>query len=260
MPSPIFTINGQPITSSVAVSEGGQVVCTLVDITGVSPVAWSMDMTDETKVPGDYSFVQSGGYGQTYTGNALTPGTAATVKVTVAGGLDAGQPTDTLTASGKFYVPTRDGLEVLTADEQNDDNRVASATHGMVKPANEAIRRGVLIPDFDGVCLGGGFILVMDHEVQVQPETILFVEATVLAYDTTANDGAAYVVRSTWQNDTGATSQIGATSVIYEAEDDAAWSMAALTAGDNAQLRFTGDAANDTKVTAQFRAVEYLWG
>jgi len=255
MPSPIFTINGLPTTSSIEVRPGGTVTCELVDISGVSPVAWQIEGTDDTTAPGDYAFVQSGSVGQTYTGTALTPGTCGTVLVTISGGTDpeTGYPSETMTARGKFFVPTLDGKEVLTLGEQDDDSRVSSVTHGCVRPINEAIRGWGLLEDFTGTCSGGGTLLVLDYDVPDDCE--LIVVATVLAHDKVSKDGAAYIYAAAWKNVSGVVSVIGGSgSPVFTAEDDAAWGLSAGFAATSAQLTFTGDAANDTDVQVTFNA------
>lgn len=250
MPSPIFTINGSPITQSVAVAPGALVTCQLADISGVSPVEWRIEGTDETKTASSYTFTQSGSVGQTYSGNALEPGTAVTISCTVAGGVDPAtqSPSSTMTASGKFYVPTRAGLEVLSLDEQEDDNRVSSSTHGCVKPLNEAIRKAGIEP-FDGTCTGGGSLAILDYPVPLDSK--LMIKAKALAHDTINDEGAGYEVHGTWKNVGGVVTLIGG-GYLFSSEDDAGWSLVATFVGTDARFLFTGDGVNDTHIEAEF--------
>jgi hypothetical protein len=247
MPSPIFTINGSDIATSTAVAEGGAVVCTLVDITGVAPVTWSVGTTDETTQASDYSFVQSGSVGQTFTGTGLGPGTAANIVCTVAGGLERGELTTALTKRGKFFVPTVEGFEVLTADEQNNDNRVSSITHGMIKPTNEAIRQ---LSNLDGedTCSAGA---TDDVWTRVMPEnSVLGAKLRLAAWDTVTFDAAYYEIYAAWKR-VGAAAPVTVApgridEVVFEDGGAAAWTFFANVTGNSARFQFVGDATNDT--------------
>jgi hypothetical protein len=253
-PSPIFTINGSAITNSVAVQEGATITCTLVDISGVAPVTWSVALTDDTSVTTDFSFAQSGSVGQTYTGTALGPGKAAIIRCTVNGGIlpSTEAASTTMTAEGKFYTPTRGGREVLCAGELDDDNVVSDSTHGATKPINEGIRDdSVYLAPFDGQAAGGGTVLILNYTVPT--DCRIKVTAEVLARDTVTSDSASYVVVGAWKNIAGVVSQIGAGTAVSTLEDDAAWGVATGAAATEATMTFTGDGVNATNVEATFR-------
>ncbi len=254
IPSPIFTINTTAITDSVEVAAGVAVACLLVDITGVSPVDWAVEGTDETKVPGDYTFTQAGGVGQQFNGTALTSGTAVTIRCTVNGGIDptTGEGGTNMTARGKFWVPTLDGREVLTVDEHNDDNMLSSATHGMERPLNEAIRGSPIVAEYSVQCGIGGTLNVLDYTMAEQ--TLLEVECTLTAHDIVNDDCAAYVLLAAYKRLAGIAILQPAPNAIHTSEDDAGWGLvAAVDGANNAQMVFTGDAANLVDVQAKFR-------
>lgn len=143
MASPVFTINGSATTSSKSVTAASAVTLALASTAGVRSCSWSIVATDETTSASDYTLTPSGSVQQTCTLTSLAAGTAATVRATINGGIDPQTelPSDDMSAEGKFFVPTTAGTaEVLCADEQNDDNRVSSSTHGMIKPLNAAVR------------------------------------------------------------------------------------------------------------------------
>lgn len=146
MASPIFTINATtPPTSVVAAAPGG-VVATLVSTVGVTSVEWVIIRTDDTSLTTDYTLVQSGSVGETVTTTPLADGTAAALKCTVNGGIDAatGLPSTATSVVGKFYVPTATGYMVLNAGEFTDGNNESSSTFGAVLPVNSSIREAGL--------------------------------------------------------------------------------------------------------------------
>ncbi len=144
-PSALFAVNGATVGAKVALTAGQAVQAILDDISGVSPVTWSISRTDETTTAGTYSLVQSGSVGQQCDFNASTAGTAFVLKAQVAGGIDpvTGQEGSALmVAEVKCYVPTTDGLEVVCAGEQAASDNVSNTTFGVIEPLNEAMRAG----------------------------------------------------------------------------------------------------------------------
>jgi len=188
-PNPEFYINGQPITASVAVAAGDPVVCEIVDLNGVSPVMWSVASTDDSTAKGDYSFVQSGTVGQTYTGAALTDGTACVIECMVAGRSD-------LFIRGKLYVPTASGQEVLTDLEQNESNNVSNTRSGMIAPINEHVRNGGLQVLTGEVSASG----TVDFWVFPMAEnSTLGVRVRFNAWDAVSKDAAYYEIYAAWK-------------------------------------------------------------
>jgi tetrahydromethanopterin S-methyltransferase subunit C len=142
MPSPAFTINGSATTTSVSIAAGGAITATLASTVGVNTCAWTLVRTDDTSLTTSYALAVAGAHNETCTTTALLAGTAAALQCVINGGIDTatGEPSSACTATGKFYVPTSDGVEVLVADEQNDTNKESSAAYGMVRPINRALR------------------------------------------------------------------------------------------------------------------------
>jgi hypothetical protein len=217
-------------------------------------VAWIVEGTDDTKVPADFTFVQSGSVGQTYTGTALTAGTCGTIRCTVHGGIDPATDasSSTMVARGKFFTPTNWGSEVLTVAEQDDDNYLSDPTHGMIKPVNENIRGSAVLSEFNGQCAGGGTLVTLSYTVPT--DTRLYVESTALATDTVTGDGACYVNMAAWKNIAGAVTLIGASAPLV-AEDDAAWGLFASAVATEATVTFTGDAVNATDIVVSYRTL-----
>jgi hypothetical protein len=241
-PNPEFTINGQPITESVAVAAGDPIVCEIVDINGVSPVAWSVVSTDDTKVFSDYSFAQSGSVGQTYTGTALENGTAGVVECLVAG-------IPHLLVRGKFYVPTDDGQEVLTALEQNESNNVSSAAFGMIKPTNEHIRSGGMQIVASQVAAGGTETF---WTFPLEEDSTLGVRIRFNAWDTVSGDAMYAETYGAWKRVSAAAPVVILPGRIDEIlfRDDASWTFFANVTGNSARFQFSGDASNIVKFKA----------
>lgn len=146
-PSPLFSINGQPVGLKVSLSANTVYTATLDDITGVSPVTWTAPRTDDTTTTSTYegegNWAQSGSVGQTQQFKTAGAGTAGVLKVTVKGGTDpvTGKAQSPLmSAEVKFYVPTAGGLEPVVAGEFVDGDNVSDPTHGAAVPINAAIR------------------------------------------------------------------------------------------------------------------------
>ncbi len=142
IPSPRFSISGNPVGIKAQVAAGGAVIATLDDIAGVAPVAWSIDATDDQHAPSDYSIVVSGNVGQTATLTAGGVGTAGSLRCQVAGGTDprTGSWSPAMEFAVKWFVPTAAGLEVMVAGETAPTNLLGSPTHGAVAELNQSIR------------------------------------------------------------------------------------------------------------------------
>lgn len=146
MPSPDFAINGGTVNEPQSVAASAAVTALLDDISGVRQVSWEISRTDDLSVPADYALVVSGSVGQQCATTALLAGTAAVLKATINGGLDAAtdQPSDATIREVKFWVPDANGIQVLCAGELDSSgltpDRVSSLTHGAVAPLNDAIR------------------------------------------------------------------------------------------------------------------------
>lgn len=248
-PNPEFYINGQPITASVPVAAGDPVVCEIVDVNGVSPVMWSVVSTDDSTARTDYSFVQSGTVGQTYTGSALTDGTAGVIECMVAGRSD-------LIARGKFYVPIV-GQEVFTDLEQNEANNVSNARSGMIAPLNEHVRDGGLQILTGEVAVGG----TVDFWVSPMAEdSTLGVRCRFNAWDTTSKESAYYEIYAAWKR-AGAAAPVSITpgridEIVFE--EDASWAFFANVTSNSARLQFVGDAANVVKYKARIEPAYFI--
>lgn len=146
IPSPLFSIDSNPVGEKASIAAGTSFSATIDDITGVAPVTWEIATTDDTTLTTDYvaTFVQSGSVGQTITMTSLAAGTAAELKCTVAGGTDPSISASSarMVATAKFYVPTAAGLEVLSAGEVGSESSIGSPTHGAVEAINAIIRGG----------------------------------------------------------------------------------------------------------------------
>lgn len=193
MASPTFKINGAATSTSIAVGAGGAVSATLDSTVGVRSCTWSIVRTDDTTAPAGYVLHPAGALGQTVTTTALAAGTAAILQCMINGGLDPAtdEPSAAMTATGKFYVATTSGREVLCAGEQGDANVESSASHGIIRPLNDTIRmalgnvtaavdgtvnafgatNGTLLGS-DGATAGG----VWRDEITITPANIVFNE------------------------------------------------------------------------------------
>jgi len=247
-PNPEFTINGQPITESVAVEAGDPVVCEIVDLNGVSPVAWSVVSTDDTKAISDYTFTQGGSVGQTYSGTALEDGTAGVVQCIVAGIPD-------LFIRGKFYVPIN-GKEVLTALEQNESNNVSSSAFGMIKPVNEYIRNSLQVIASQ-VAAGGTETF---WTFPVAENSTLGVRVRFNAWDTVTGDAMYAETYGAWK-------RIGAAAPVLISpgridtvlfKDDFSWTFYANVTGNSARYQFVGDASNIVKFKASIEPAYFI--
>jgi hypothetical protein len=142
MPSPAFSINGNPIGAKASVAAGGAVSASLDSTVGVRTASWELIRTDDTSTPAGYTLLVSGPVNENCSTTALGVGTSAALQVTINSGLDeqTGLPSEETKYVVKFYVPTTGGLEVLNAGELEDDNRESSAVFGAVEPLNASIR------------------------------------------------------------------------------------------------------------------------
>jgi hypothetical protein len=134
MPSPAFTFTGN--VNKYQATASGSVVATLTSLTGVSSVSWSIVGTDESS--GSYSITTSGTLGSVATIVAGAAGTAAILKCTINGGVNAlGQLDTSYSTTRKWWVPaTGTGLEVACVGE----NTESSAAFGWTGIVNSAVR------------------------------------------------------------------------------------------------------------------------
>ena len=134
MPSPAFTFTGN--VDKYQATASGSVVATLTSLTGVSSVAWSIVGTDESS--GSYTITTSGTLGSVATIVAGAAGTAAILKCTINGGINAlGQLDTSYSTTRKWWVPaTGTGLEVACVGE----NTESSAAFGWTGIVNSAVR------------------------------------------------------------------------------------------------------------------------
>lgn len=100
------------------------------------------------------------------------------------------------------------------------------------------------------------------HTFTIPASTTYTVTSWVVARRTggtggTAEDGAAYTISATFKNVAGTATQIGATTVISTAEDQAAWDCTYDVTGATARVRVTGAANNNVSwhLTARVWAV-----
>ena len=142
MPSPAFSINGNPVGVKASVLAGGAVSASLDSTVGVRTATWEIIRTDDTSTTGAYTLVVTGAVGENCSTTALGAGTSAALQVTINSGLDdvTRLPSEETKYVVKFFVPTAGGLEVLNAGELEDDNRESSAAFGAVQPINSNIR------------------------------------------------------------------------------------------------------------------------
>jgi hypothetical protein len=259
MASPAFTINTSATPPSKSVGAAAAVTCELVSTAGVRSCTWQVVATDETKVPGDYTLTPSGSVSQVCTTTSLTAGTAATIRATINGGIDpqTEQPSDAMSAEGKFYVPTAEGFEVGCADEQNDDNRVADDTHGMIAWLNPIVRVVSAASDF----LIGPVAPSVNHEF-VSFDATLDARHTERAQGITHN--AAGTISLTGLTATGAvqgatvvgTTSVSATSFLAQgAAPPGAGSVrldgvATVNAGTSVALQVAGTSVLTTSASA----------
>lgn len=142
MPSPAFSINGNPVGVKASVAAGGAVSASLDSTVGVRTATWEIIRTDDTSTTGAYTLVVTGPVNENCSTTALAAGTSAALQVTINSGLDeiTSLPSEQTKYVVKFFVPTSGGLEVLNAGELEDDNRESSAVFGAVEPLNAGIR------------------------------------------------------------------------------------------------------------------------
>jgi hypothetical protein len=141
-PSPSFTFTGAagPLLKKQATA-AGSVVATLDSLSGVSTVTWSLVGVDETRTIASYTLTPSGTLGSICTITAGVAGTAAILKCTVNGGINAqGRSDASLSATAKWWVPaTGTNLEVGCVGEDDESDPV----YGWVSVVNPAIRNVV---------------------------------------------------------------------------------------------------------------------
>lgn len=110
----------------------------LISTDGVSSVSWTVAGTDETRTTSSYTLTPSGSVGQSVSFTAGAAGTAVILKATINGGVNprTGNVDATMSATGKAFVPTATGVEVIAAGE----NFESSSTHGWAAAMNPALR------------------------------------------------------------------------------------------------------------------------
>lgn len=149
MASPAFRINGGAVGAPASVSASGTVTATLDSIVGVNRVTWSVMSTDDTRLPSSYTLTPSGSIGQTVTLTAGAAGTAGILRCVINAGLDlqTGAPSAATAATGKWYVPTSNGFEVIAGDETlESDSRVGwgKAINAALRAAGDAVESAAL--------------------------------------------------------------------------------------------------------------------
>lgn len=144
MASPQFSINGNAVGVKARVSPGGAIVATLDDISGVSAISWTVANVDDESEVGDYAITPSGSIGQIATLAAAGPGTAGELKCRINSGVNLATGNTDLTVteySVKWWVPVAgDSGEVFVLGEIERENRLGSATHGILAALNALVR------------------------------------------------------------------------------------------------------------------------
>lgn len=150
-PSPDFAINGGAVGAKASVSSGGSVQCILDSTVGVRSVEWSIIRTDHNTVAADWvtNWATSGSVGQQLDFDAPSQtGVACIVQCQINSGFDpvTEQPSSTMRATAKVYIPAFNGLEVATNDELSSYSTESNATHGAVALLNEGLLAGSKLP------------------------------------------------------------------------------------------------------------------
>lgn len=237
--SPAFRINGGTVGAKASVSASASVSATLDSTANVRLVAWSVAATDETTAPGSYTLVQSGAKGETVTFNALGAGTALLLKATINSGVDpaTGNPSSSMTATAKIYVPSAVGLEVECVGE----NFESDSTYGTIVELNKAIRqldsvtgsgsawklpaKGVHLTNVATPTGAGAFTVAASECTYVAGDVVLLAAQTTQTQNGpyvvgTVTTGHAALVRATWAS---ASSDFSPGMVIRVSRSDGTW-------------------------------------
>lgn len=130
MARPQIRINGGAPGVKAVLAAFTPFTATLDDTAGVRAVEWSVGSVDDLSVLADYDLDPSGMANETVASTSLGVGTAGILKAKVNGGVDpqTGNPSNLMTATCKFFVPTATGLEVGAAGEVLESDAVSGST------------------------------------------------------------------------------------------------------------------------------------
>lgn len=96
--------------------------------------------------------------------------------------------------------------------------------------------------------------------IAIASNTSYVVQAAVTARRTggvagAAGDSAGYVLAATFKNVAGTVTQVGATSVLHSAEDQAGWDCVFDVSGTNVRVRVTGAVDNNVSFSARYQVL-----
>jgi len=140
--------------------------------------------------------------------------------------------------TNSFAIRTGTGDVKFGDDVQITSDSVGS--DGLITSANN------LVTSTDGAP-------VVANTLTTETDKIYHVEAMVVASETVDHDEAAsYHLAGTFKNDAGILTQIGATTVVHVAEDNAAWDANFNISGTTIQILATGAAATNINWSSSF--------
>lgn len=93
---------------------------------------------------------------------------------------------------------------------------------------------------------------LFEYETSGLTDYVFHVEARVNAFVSGGGNGASYVRIATFKNDSGTLSQIGSTTSVHTAEDDAAWDCKIQTDGGT---KIQNDIVGKASTTINWQAV-----
>lgn len=150
MASADFTIDTNPVTSSVQVGAAASVALALVSTDGVTTIQWSVVSTEGDTLPTAYTIAAPSAPSTSLT--SLTAGTAAMVQCQVNDGLR------TVTKRGIFYVPTDGGFQPFVHNEELESgpsgwtgklNELVNSQHAGQSPVAIATTTTLTTADLD---------------------------------------------------------------------------------------------------------------
>ena len=168
-------------------------------------------------------------------------GTPVSRKVTIAN----------LFASGQKIVPIAGSFTHIEAPSISGKMFRMSAVNGADDPYMDWYPAYVTTTDGTATAIA---------TIAIPASTMLMIESYIVARRTgggagTAEDGAGYIVRSTYKNVAGTPTLIGSVTGVYTAEDQAAFGTNHVISGSNVEVRVTGAASNNVSWSGFIRVM-----
>lgn len=187
----------------------------------------------------------AGGTASVTAGSGTTGGGVATLKGgTGTGATGAGG--NAAVTGGNSNATNGDGGEVvLTPGDGN-----GTGEQGVIRHFTETIYR-----EFAEPVSGGATDNVTVFSPNPGVDATYHVDVIATAIDAVANEGASYHRAATFRDISNVTTQIGTTTAIHTAEDDATWDCTVDTSANVIRVNVTGDGTNPTDWTISVKIV-----